>query len=69
MAPRLFLALVMAFSVIPFSVNAAPAPANLDESKVPPYTLPDPLVCIDGTPVRDSAAWQNKRRPELLAAT
>ncbi|MSU25045.1 MAG: acetylxylan esterase [Opitutus sp.] len=44
----------------------APAPANLDESKVPPYTLPDPLLCTDGTRVRDAATWRAKRRPELL---
>ncbi|OYU99787.1 MAG: hypothetical protein CFE26_25060, partial [Verrucomicrobiales bacterium VVV1] len=45
---------------------AAPKPAHTDESKVPPYTLPDPLVCADGTPVRDVATWRAKRRPELL---
>lgn len=38
----------------------------MDESKVAPYTLPDPLVMQDGTPVRDAADWQAKRRPELL---
>ncbi|MDD4871858.1 MAG: acetylxylan esterase [Kiritimatiellae bacterium] len=37
-----------------------------DEGKVPSYTLPDPLLCADGTKVADSAAWKNKRRPELL---
>ena len=40
--------------------------ANYDESKVPQYTLPDPLVCTDGTPVKDAQAWQQKRRPEIL---
>jgi hypothetical protein len=38
--------------------TAAPAPAITVESNVPPYTLPDSLVCTDGTPVRDSATWQ-----------
>lgn len=28
--------------------------------------LPDPLVCEDGTSVKDAATWRNKRRPELL---
>lgn len=37
-----------------------------EESKVPPYTLPDPLECQDGTRVTDAAVWVNKRRPELL---
>jgi hypothetical protein len=39
---------------------------NLDESKVPPYTLPDPLVCADGTRVTSAGIWEEKRRPELV---
>lgn len=65
MSPRpLFAALVMLFPAA--FLRAAPAPAVTDESKVPPYTLPNPLVCADGTPVRDVAVWRAKRRPELL---
>jgi hypothetical protein len=48
---------------------AAPVPKfvpNYDESAVPAYTLPNPLVCRDGSPVRDAATWRAKRRPELL---
>ncbi len=45
---------------------AVPPNTNLDEAAVPPYTLPDPLVCADGTPVADAAAWRARRRPELL---
>ncbi|MBI5689910.1 MAG: acetylxylan esterase [Verrucomicrobia bacterium] len=41
-------------------------PINYDEAKVPKYTLPDPLVANDGSPVRDAATWRAKRRPELL---
>lgn len=41
--------------------------ANYDESGVPPYTLPDPLVWADGTPVTDADAWRSRRRPEILA--
>lgn len=44
---------------------AAPA-VNYDESKVPAYTLPDPLVMLDGQRVTDAATWRQKRRPELL---
>lgn len=43
-----------------------PRPTNYSESALPPYTLPDPLVCEDGTPVADAAMWRKKRRPELL---
>lgn len=49
------------------SVAAALPPGVIeDESKVPPYTLPDPLICQDGTPVKDAKTWLEKRRPELM---
>ncbi len=40
--------------------------ATTIESDVPAYTLPDPLVCRDGTKVDDARGWREKRRPELL---
>jgi hypothetical protein len=40
--------------------------SNYDESKVAPYTLPDPLVLSNGRPVRDRQAWIKERRPEIL---
>lgn len=46
---------------------AEQAAVNYDENLVPSYTLPDPLLCQDGTIVRDADTWKNKRRPELLA--
>jgi len=39
---------------------------NYDESKVGAYTLPDPLVFNDGTPVRTAEAWTTRRRGEIL---
>ncbi len=39
---------------------------NYYEEKVAPYTLPDPLVLADGTPVRDADTWFKRRRPEIL---
>ena len=40
--------------------------ANYDESRVPAYTLPDPLVCQDGSRVTSVRQWEQKRRQELL---
>ncbi len=40
--------------------------ANYDESKIPAYTLPNPLVTEAGDQVTDAAMWVSKRRPELL---
>lgn len=40
--------------------------ANYDESKIPSYTLPDILTCIDGEKVTTAKQWEKKRRPELL---
>ena len=40
--------------------------AQYDESKVPHYTLPDPLVLASGQKVTDAKTWMEKRRPELL---
>lgn len=44
---------------------AQPA-ANYDESLVPSYELPDPLIMQDGTPVESAEQWTSRRRPELL---
>ncbi|HTI72147.1 MAG TPA: acetylxylan esterase [Candidatus Limnocylindria bacterium] len=58
---------VAAIGVFP-TLLGDPRPTISEESKVPPYTLPDPLVCADGTPVRDAQIWREKRRPELLGS-
>ncbi|WP_182864570.1 glucuronyl esterase domain-containing protein [Rhodopirellula sp. JC639] len=39
---------------------------NYDESKIPDYTLPDPLVSQDGSPITSAEQWHTSRRPELL---
>ena len=54
-------------ALLPVIAEAADKPnVNYDESKIPPYTLPDSLVCSDGTKVTDAKTWREKRRPELL---
>lgn len=37
-----------------------------DESKVQPYTEPDPLVLANGQKVTDAKTWMTKRRPEIV---
>ncbi len=37
-----------------------------DETQVPRYTLPDPLISKGGKPVTSAEQWRNHRRPELL---
>lgn len=39
---------------------------NYDESKVPHYVLPDPLVMESGEKITDKEQWVEKRRPEIL---
>lgn len=55
------------FPLLTLALGAAQSfQPNYDEAKVPEYTLPDPLVMTDATPVRDAQAWEKHRRPEVL---
>jgi hypothetical protein len=38
---------------------------NYDESKVRPYTVPDPLFAKDGSRARNAAEWRAVRQPEI----
>jgi hypothetical protein len=61
-------ALSIVASVVLCLPAAAQPPAfepNYDESKIAPYTLPDPLVMLDGTKVTSAAQWR-ARRAEIL---
>lgn len=48
--------------------NAAPPATHTDESKVPQYTLPDPLVFPNGEPVSTAKQWTETRRQQVLDA-
>lgn len=48
------------------SVAAEPSETLYDESKVPAYTLPDPLMTSDGQQIENAELWRTRRRPEIL---
>jgi hypothetical protein len=56
--------------IVPCATNAQigyPGPkSNFNEQKVGTYTLPDPLTMEDGTRVRDTKTWIERRRPEIV---
>ena len=41
-------------------------PGQYDEDNIPPYTLPDPLVLLNGEKVTDIKTWKEKRRGEII---
>lgn len=69
MRKPLILALFLIFNLVITSLHsqdlAKVPPANYDESKIKPYTLPDPLVFKDGRKVSSAEQWP-ARRAELL---
>ena len=48
------------------TVSAQTWQGNHDESKVKPYTLPDPLTLLNGKKVKTPGDWTKTRRPEIL---
>jgi len=55
-----------ALFLVTVAAMAGPTPINEDESKVPEYTLPDPLVTESGEKVTSAEMWRTTRRPEIL---
>ena len=60
-----FVALLLACCPIA-AAHAQSKEASYDESKIPPYTLPDPLVTRSSERVRDADTWRKRRRPEII---
>jgi len=55
-----------AFSQKPPNKVVAGIPVNYNEDSVGTYTLPDPLVMINGKKVKNAKTWYKKRRPEII---
>ncbi len=55
--------ILVSILTIPYALSQE---TNYDESKIPKYELPDPLLCLDGTKVENVKTWTDKRRPEIL---
>lgn len=55
----------LAFLLVSPVLHAQNMTANYDESKMPAYTLPDPLVTTEGTRITTSKAWETIQRPRI----
>src|SRR4026208_1363310 len=58
--------IVFFFEGIYMKIAAQDILINRDETKVPPYTLPDPLQGTDGKRVTDRQQWLRQQRAALL---
>ena len=58
--------MLMFFSAVAIISCLQAQDANYDESRVPDYVLPDPLVNEDGSAVKTASDWEKIRRPEIL---
>lgn len=62
---RFITVLTFGLLILPMRTTLQAQEANYEESKVPEYTLPDPLTLADGSRVSSPSAWEN-RREQLL---
>lgn len=60
------LALVFCLGMCVEEADAQPQGFNYDESKVPDFELPDPLVMANGEKVESAEQWTSIQRPYLL---
>ena len=63
MKKTLFLLVTLLLTQLAFAQQFVP---NYDESKVPQFVIPDPLVTFSQKKVKNVKVWEKKRRPELL---
>jgi len=57
---------VLFFASVQMSASAQDILINQDETKVPPYILPDPLVRADGKRITSSQQWLQYQRAAML---
>jgi hypothetical protein len=62
---RKIIIIILGF-LLSISSHAQREDVNYDETKVPEYKLPDPLINNDGSPVKDHMQWTSSRREEVL---
>jgi hypothetical protein len=63
MKKTLFLLITLLTAQLVFAQQFVP---NYDESKVPQFTVPDPLMTFKQKKVKNTKDWEKKRRPELM---
>jgi len=63
MKKTLFLLIILLVAQFAFAQQFVP---NYDESKVPQFIVPDPLITFKQKKVKNVKDWEKKRRPELL---
>jgi len=61
-----FLLLFITLNLTSSHMNAQTGEVNYDESKVPPYTLPDPLQTANGRRITTEEEWLQYQRPRML---
>jgi hypothetical protein len=57
---------VLLLLTITIRLSAQDIPINYDESKIPSYTLPDPLQTKNGKRITTSKQWMEQQRPAML---
>ncbi len=62
----LIISFLRSYAQNPPAKVVAGIPVNYDESLVGTYTLPDPLVLLNGKRVKNAKEWYRKRRPEIV---
>lgn len=64
---KIFYSFILIIIIGSATTFAQAPPVNYDESSVPPYTLPDPLISIKGKKITSAKEWERKQRPYILS--